>query len=50
MLKLIIEELSVGTWIQNLVFYTLLALLFRTVNLQIKSTSKIGSKKQRAVR
>jgi hypothetical protein len=46
MLKLIIDELSVGNWVQNIAFYSFLFLLSWTVILQIKSTSKISLKQR----
>ncbi|MFC0512707.1 hypothetical protein ACFFGT_00790 [Mucilaginibacter angelicae] len=46
MLKLIIDEFSVGNWVQNLAFYSFLFLLSWTVILQIKSTSKISLKRR----
>jgi hypothetical protein len=50
MLKQIIDELSVGNWAQNLAFYSLLLLLSWTVIMQIRSTSKIGLKRRRALK
>lgn len=50
MLKQIIDELSVGSWAQNLAFYTLLLLLSWAVMMQIRSTSKIGLKRRRALK
>ncbi len=50
MLKLIVNELSVGNWVQNFAFYTLLLLLFCTVIRQIQSPSKITLRKRRALK
>ncbi|WPU97267.1 hypothetical protein SNE26_14665 [Mucilaginibacter sp. cycad4] len=50
MLKLAIDELSVGNWVQNFAFYSLLALLSWAVIMQIKSTSKIEFRKRRTAK
>ncbi len=50
MLKFVINELSVGNWVQNSAFYALLLLLFCTVTRQIQSPSKIVPRERRALK